>query len=211
MRRSTRRRPSRLAEPVIGPAEGRTRWLAPQGDGFGRLGLDCQTANASSSQSSAGPVVCFRRGRRLFSASFSATLEKIRGVAERRETRPYRNRIRAPVLAPHGREPCDRRPASLRGTPCASRRSTAVIFGPWAALSCRKPISSLPRKRSHPRSELLARRSWCRRGGVPTTPGSRPASRPAGTAFHPTFKLPHESAPRRTERVQYRAGVGGVG
>jgi error-prone DNA polymerase len=25
--------PSRLAEPVIGPAEGRTRWLAPQGDG----------------------------------------------------------------------------------------------------------------------------------------------------------------------------------
>src|SRR5215207_11688193 len=34
------RRPSRLAEPVIGPAEGRTRWLAPQGDGQGELFLN---------------------------------------------------------------------------------------------------------------------------------------------------------------------------
>jgi hypothetical protein len=32
-------RPSRLAEPVIGPAEGRTRWLAPQDDDSESIGI----------------------------------------------------------------------------------------------------------------------------------------------------------------------------
>jgi len=32
-RQCTGRRPSRLAEFIIGPAKGRTRWLAPQDDG----------------------------------------------------------------------------------------------------------------------------------------------------------------------------------
>src|ERR1700692_1664422 len=40
--RNRGRRPSRLAEPVIGPAtSGRTRWLAPQGDGTALMRSSC--------------------------------------------------------------------------------------------------------------------------------------------------------------------------
>src|SRR5690349_8234431 len=44
---------SRLAEPVIGPAEGRTRWFAPQDDG---TGSSMSVMHSPAPQTGAAPV-----------------------------------------------------------------------------------------------------------------------------------------------------------